>query len=260
MYAAAKEVLGHPRRLHADWFDQSDVNLVKLIDEVRVCRQQVLSGVRIRWTIERLRDPRSKLQRATHLMNNEWWDHKAEELQGSAEAHMTRAFCDGPRSSGSNPVVSADGSTLHTTSDEILKRWKEHFQQLLNRSSTVHSAAIERLEQRPMRQDLDGSLTPDELQQALTSLKNGKAPRVDGIPAEVLEHSGTALRNELLWLYRRCWEDGAVPQDFKDAIIVIIYKRKGDRRDCGNSRDISLLSNAGKVVAKVALSRLQVIS
>ena len=39
VYAAAKEVLGHQRRRHADLFDHNDVvNIVKLIDEVRVCR------------------------------------------------------------------------------------------------------------------------------------------------------------------------------------------------------------------------------
>ncbi|CAH1250114.1 Hypp8770 [Branchiostoma lanceolatum] len=168
VYAAAKEVLGHPRRRHADWFDQNDADIEKLMAEVRVCRQQALSGV---------------LQRATRRMKNEWWDSKAEELQGYADAHMTRAFYDGLkavyglRHSGSNPVLSADGATLHTTPEEVLRRWKEHFQQLLNRPSTVDSAAIERLEQRPTREDLDGPPTLDELQQALKSLKAGKTLR-----------------------------------------------------------------------------------
>ncbi len=41
-----------------------------------------------------------------------------------------------------------------------------------------------------------------------------------------------------------------VPQDFKDAIIITIYKRKGDRADnSGNHRGISLLSIAGKILA-----------
>ena len=61
VYADAKEVLGHQRRRHADLFDHNDVNIVKLIDEVRVCRQQVLSGVPARRTKKRLRDARSKL-------------------------------------------------------------------------------------------------------------------------------------------------------------------------------------------------------
>ena len=46
------------------------------------------------------------------------------------------------------------------------------------------------------------------------------------------------------------------PQEFKDAMIVTIFK-KGDRTQCGNYRGISLLSTAGKVLAKILLARLQ---
>jgi len=37
---------------------------------------------------------------------------------------------------------------------------------------------------------------------------------------------------------------------------VTIYKLKEDKSDCGNSRGISLLSVAGKVLARVMLQRL----
>ena len=37
---------------------------------------------------------------------------------------------------------------------------------------------------------------------------------------------------------------------------MVIYKQKGDRAVCGNSRGISLLSIAGKALAKIMLSRL----
>ena len=36
------------------------------------------------------------------------------------------------------------------------------------------------------------------------------------------------------------WEEGHVPQAWKDANIVTIYK-KGDRTECGNYRGISLI-------------------
>jgi len=42
----------------------------------------------------------------------------------------------------------------------------------------------------------------------------------------------------------------------KDANIIMIYKKKGDRAIYGNSRDISLLSVAGKLLACVSLIRL----
>jgi len=44
-----------------------------------------------------------------------------------------------------------------------------------------------------------------------------------------------------------------VPQDFKDASIIHLYKRKGDHACCDNHRGISV---AGKVLAKVLLNRL----
>lgn len=37
---------------------------------------------------------------------------------------------------------------------------------------------------------------------------------------------------------------------------MTVYKRKGDKALCGNSRGISLLSVAGKVLARVMLRRL----
>ena len=51
------------------------------------------------------------------------------------------------------------------------------------------------------------------------------------------------------------WEVGSVPQAWKDASIVTIYK-KGDRTDFGNYRGISLLSIAGKIFARILLNRL----
>jgi len=87
MYIAAKEVLGHPKQQHADWFDQNDMDLMTLIDEVRACCQQYLTGMTTRRSNERLRNARSKLQHATRQMKNEWC--KAEELLGYVEAHMS---------------------------------------------------------------------------------------------------------------------------------------------------------------------------
>ena len=46
------------------------------------------------------------------------------------------------------------------------------------------------------------------------------------------------------------------PQSWKDANLITIYKKKGDRAECGNSRGIALLSIAGKVLTKVVLQRI----
>ena len=54
--------------------------------------------------------------------------------------------------------------------------------------------------------------------------------------------------------------EGEVPQDMRDANIVTLYKNKGDRNDCNNYHDISLLNIVRKLFAKVFLMELQVLA
>jgi len=94
------------------------------------------------------------------------------------------------------------------------------------------------------------------VKKAIDQLSKGKAAGADSIPVEIYKEGGDEVIRRLLQLYVKIWEDGEVPQDFKDALIVHIYKRKGDRACCDNHRGISLLSIAGKVLGRVILNRL----
>ena len=79
--------------------------------------------------------------------------------------------------------------------------------------------------------------------------------QLECIPTEVWKHGGDNLFGKLHQLVINAWEVGSVPQAWKDASIVTIYKN-GDRTDCGNCREISLLSIAGKTIARILLNRL----
>ena len=98
-----------------------------------------------------------------------------------------------------------------------------------------------------------------EILAAIESMKSGKTPGLDGIPAEIYKYAGTALHAQLLKFYHICWTAKELPQQFKDALIISIYK-KGDRSNCGNYRGILLLSTAGKILAKFLLRKLQTIA
>jgi len=65
---------------------------------------------------------------------------------------------------------------------------------------------------------------------AIAGLKDGKAPGVDGIPAEVWKHGGDDMISRLHRLITNALEMGSVPQAWKDASIVTTYK-EGDRTD-----------------------------
>ena len=48
------------------------------------------------------------------------------------------------------------------------------------------------------------------------------------------------LTDKLLTLIQLIWEKEQLPQDFKDATIIHLYKRKGNRQAYDNHRGISL--------------------
>ena len=51
------------------------------------------------------------------------------------------------------------------------------------------------------------------------------------------------------------WRKEAIPQEFKDATIIHLFKRKGNPQ-CDNHRGVSSLSIAGKILASVLLNRM----
>ena len=46
-----------------------------------------------------------------------------------------------------------------------------------------------------------------------------------------------------------------MPQQWKDAIIMVLHKNK-DRTECGNYSGISLVAHAGKILLKIIARRL----
>ena len=53
------------------------------------------------------------------------------------------------------------------------------------------------------------------------------------------------------------FESGVVPEDWRSAVIVPLYKGKGERKECSNYRGISLLSLAGKIHAGILVDRVR---
>ena len=85
-----------------------------------------------------------------------------------------------------------------------------------------------------LKLELDNHPTREEIRKATMQLKVGKSPGSDGTPAEVYQYGGEAVLNKLQDLFTNCWERGTLLQDLRDAVIVSLYKNKGDKSDCSN--------------------------
>jgi hypothetical protein len=103
------------------------------------------------------------------------------------------------------------------------------------------------------------ALVPDpsafEVEMDIEKLKRYKSPGTDHIPAELIKAGGSTVCSEIHKLINFIWNKEEMPEQWKESSTVPIYK-KGDKRDCGNYHDMSLLSPTYKVLSKILLSRL----
>ena len=66
----------------------------------------------------------------------------------------------------------------------------EHFNNLLNRPSTVDSSALDQITQNPTIDSLDPPPTLDEVRKAISQTSSGEAPGMKGVPSELFNAAG----------------------------------------------------------------------
>ena len=115
---------------------------------------------------------------------------------------------------------------METVSDNkrVVARWSEHFLRLLNVPGDIDYEVLDNIPQRITKTSLDDIPTMDEMARAIAGLKDGKALGGDRILVEVWKHGGGNMFSRLHQLITNAWEVGFVPQSWKDARIVTIYK------------------------------------
>jgi hypothetical protein len=145
--------------------------------------------------------------------------------------------------------------------EEIKTRWKTYFQDLLTTSAiayqntpseatyTHQTVTEEELKEEP----------PDilDIETAIQSMNNNKAPGIDNIPAELYKRGGGLLLNKTVSLVKGIWKEEKIPTDLTMNVIVPIYKNRGDKLQCKNYTGISLLCTEYKISITVLNNRLK---
>ncbi|KAK3566156.1 hypothetical protein QTP86_028452, partial [Hemibagrus guttatus] len=148
-----------------------------------------------------------------------------------------------------NTVYIGGGELLASTGN-IVGRWKEYFEDLLNPTD------MPSVEEPEADSEVDSFITQAEVTEVVQQLLGGKAPGVDEIRPEYLKSLDVV---GLSWLTRLCnieWRSGTVPLDWTTRVVIPLFK-KGDQRVCSNYRGITLLSLPGKVYSRVLERRVR---
>ena len=98
--------------------------------------------------------------------------------------------------------------------------------------------------------------TIQEVEKAISQIKDNTSAGPDGIPPELFTHGGQNVATHLHRIFVKIWIDEVIPADMRTANIITIFK-KNDRHKVNNYRGISLLAVVGKIMALMMLNRMR---
>jgi hypothetical protein len=126
-------------------------------------------------------------------------------------------------------IIKDENGNLIAHPQNVLNRWKNFFNQVLN----VHGVC----DVRQMDIHTAEPLVPEpslvEVEIAIGKLNSYKSPGTDNIPSKLIKAGAETLYSEIHRLICCVWNKEELPQQWKEHIIVPIYK-KGNKTDCNN--------------------------
>ena len=145
-----------------------------------------------------------------------------------------------------------DGNVM-TDGESVLRMWKEYYMGLMNEENERE------------RREIDGervnleveSISKEEVMENMQRMKNGKAVGPDDIPVEVWKCLGESALKFLTKLYNRTMESERMPEEWRDSVLIPIFKNKGDVQSCSNYRGIKLISHTMKLWERIVEKRLR---
>jgi len=157
-------------------------------------------------------------------------------------------------------TVKENVTTLAKNNGELTKSDPEtvdllavYFQEVFTKENTASIPAVEEKDLNWRDEDLDFSI--ETVSRKLQKLQADKSPGPDGIHPLLLKECSSIVALPLSLIFRKSFETGELPADWRAAHIVPIFK-KGSKTDKANYRPVSLTSVSCKVMESIIKDKL----
>ena len=253
-----EEVLGKKTQ-HKEWISADTIHKL----ETRRERKTVLNNSRTRAakvkTQEEYTAVDREVKRSIKKDKRDYIDDLARQAETAAgqgnlrDLYLVTKKLTGKFQQTDKPEMDKNGNPLTTTMEQ-LKRWAEHFRELLNRPTPDSPPDIPSAEtELPISCDKPSKA---EIKKTTMTLRSGKAAGPDEISAEAIKTGIETAVQMLYSLFSKIWEKEEVPAPVERRNHHQAAKKR-DLRDCSNYRGTVLLSTPGKVLNRVLLERMK---
>ena len=249
----ASKIIPEKKNLKTPWVSKES-------DKLRDERNKALLEYEKDRTIEnrkKVTNLRNRLKRSYKRDKEKFYDDiceeikKAENINDTTNLYKKIRFLTGDYKKKPLQLKNKNGETVAST-QAILNIWKNYFFNLLNVINENNLPNLNIPPDLPIRTD---AFDMYELTKVIRTLKNAKAPGIDGIRNELIKYGGKEIKQEVLDICNEIFRTKIAPWQMTTNKIIPIYK-KGDAQDPNNYRGISLLSTITKIYNKLLLNRI----
>ena len=262
----AEEVLGFRKGRSKPWIQEKSWELIEERKEIKKNIESTRSErIKERFK-EDYREKDRQVKRSVREDRRRWTEEKAQMAEKASENGRSKEVFSitkqltGQSYGRQTAAVKNKNGDLLKSKEARMERWKERFEEVLNRNPPEEPAGEESNEEDEEEfEELDISTEPPSIQEiknAVKALKNDKAPGVDQITAEMLKADIEQTSSELKKIFDIIWEQEIVPTQWTKGHICKIPK-KGNLQECVNWRGITLLPLASKVLSRILINRIQ---
>ena len=134
---------------------------------------------------------------------------------------------------------------------EIVRAATNFYKQLYDSNLQVNKNDTQKRE----NEEVVPPILTSEVDNAITQLRNNRAPGDDGLVNECLKWGKEELTTNITDLFNKILTTEKIPEQWQTSTITLIHK-KGNRNDLNNYRPISLLSTMYKLFTKILTNRI----
>ena len=159
-----------------------------------------------------------------------------------------------------NQLRQTEKTSVSRGGDISTSMWAKYFEELYklperDKWDIYIESEIKRKELLNNFNDLDFCITDNEIDRAISSLKNGKAASFDGFLSEMFKFGKATLLPILNKLFNNIFTNSDYPTSWRNSLTFPIYK-KGSKSDMSNDRGISINSTVAKIFSTILNNRL----
>ena len=237
MTDTASEILGKHHQSKKPWVT---TDILELCDK----RRELKQGRKDPEGAERYRDLNRQIRKRMKEAKEKWINEQCNEIEvslshnNSKKAYQVVKDLTTEKQGRAVTIKDKAGKSL-TEEQDILQRWTEYCSELYNHK-TDGDPSVLNCPQATENEQLP--ILHEEVEAAVKTLKKGKSPGSDNIPAELVQAGGDALINTLTTICNKIWQSGEWPTPWTQSLIIPLPK-KGNLQNCQNYQTISLISH-----------------